>query len=362
MNAECAAKQVHFDACCTVIDKKQYDDKLEPAGFIKQSGAQDETEYYLPIGLKRLVQSAISFLVTGRQMIVTSWTKEGGDNVLDKNGGSLSILMMVLDRIGHPQYLADPGKLIKSRKSFLPMNRALTATYASLRIQTQSIGNTMEYKAGCEDWSPEDWKEQQNAEHKAQFFGGYTTSMLRREAVIFIGEYLQQHSTCTSDDALAELRGLSVVHEQLLGLNKHYLMKCFEAGINDATIINAQSLYETHRAFEKRLPQILSYRSSRIETMPDGKKVFLGPTCSEDQSTYDYLGGLRQLGNANDWRVKRLRELGLNMEGYSDALKERQTRENKPKADKKRKKRERAGNHGFKADPKRKKNFSFKLK
>ena len=91
VNAECAAKQVHFDACCTVIDKKQYDDKLEPAGFIEQSGAQDETEYYLPIGLKRLVQSAISFLVTGRQMIVTSWTKEGGDNVLDKNGGSLSI-------------------------------------------------------------------------------------------------------------------------------------------------------------------------------------------------------------------------------------------------------------------------------
>jgi hypothetical protein len=113
-------------------------DKLEPAGFIEQSGAQDETEYYLPIGLKRLVQSAISFLVTGRQMIVTSWTKEGGDNVLDKNGGSLSILMMVLDRIGHPQYLADPGKLIKSRKSFLPMNRALTATYASLRIHRLS--------------------------------------------------------------------------------------------------------------------------------------------------------------------------------------------------------------------------------
>ena len=222
VNDELAEQQVHFDACITVIDKPEYDNEEEPAGFITCSGCRDEQDYYLPTACKVAVQIAIRFISSGKLSVLTSWSKEGGDNILEVNGANLSPLVMVMGRLPHPDYMRDPERLIKSRRHFTKYNRTLTGSYSALGIMCPSVGDTYEYHAGCKNWTEEDYKEQAAAEHKSRFFGGITNSILRREGLDFIDEYTSNHKNDGSEDevladALAKLRTLSVTHANLVG-------------------------------------------------------------------------------------------------------------------------------------------------
>lgn len=72
--------------------------------------------------------------------------------------------------------------------------------------------------------------------------------------------------------------------------------------------------------FYKHLPAIeeLGKRGEYFVTLPDDRRVFIGPTRSADSTTHTYLAVLRR-ANVDDWRVKLLASKGLSMDGYEEA-------------------------------------------
>ena len=79
----------------------------------------------------------------------------------------------------------------------------------------------------------------------------------------------------------------------------------------------AKRVYEEHEAFNRHWPKIQSYArdGNNYETLEDGKEVFVVPRRSE---SYIYLTTLRRADD-DDWRLKLLREAGINMDRYKEA-------------------------------------------
>jgi len=79
----------------------------------------------------------------------------------------------------------------------------------------------------------------------------------------------------------------------------------------------AKRVYEEHEAFNRHWPKIQSYArdGNNYETLEDGKEVFVVPRRSD---AYDYLSNLRRADN-DDWRLKKLRDAGIDMDRYKEA-------------------------------------------
>ena len=95
------------------------------------------------------------------------------------------------------------------------------------------------------------------------------------------------------------------------------------------------------KAFNKHWPKIQSYArdDSNYITLDDGERVFVVPT--KYKATYDYLADLRRMDD-DDWRLKFIRDAGMNMDKYDEAQ-EKRRQENTQDSKERQKK---ARNHG----------------
>ena len=77
-------------------------------------------------------------------------------------------------------------------------------------------------------------------------------------------------------------------------------------------------------AFNKHWPKIQQYArdENNYETLDDGEKVFVVPSTGKYKKTYEYLSNLRRANN-DDWRLKLLRDAGMDMDRYEEAREKR---------------------------------------
>ena len=78
-------------------------------------------------------------------------------------------------------------------------------------------------------------------------------------------------------------------------------------------------------AFNKHWSKIKIYArdESNYETLDDGEKVFVVPANGQYKQTYNYLSNLRRADNNDDWRLKLLRDAGMDMDRYEEAREKR---------------------------------------
>ena len=74
------------------------------------------------------------------------------------------------------------------------------------------------------------------------------------------------------------------------------------------------------RTFDKHWPKIQQYArdENNYETLDDGERVFVVPANGQYKKTYEYLSNLRRANN-DDWRLKLLRDAGMDMDRYKEA-------------------------------------------
>ena len=76
----------------------------------------------------------------------------------------------------------------------------------------------------------------------------------------------------------------------------------------------------SEQIFDKHWSKIQQYArdENNYETLDDGEKVFVVPANGQYKQTYNYLANLRRADD-NDWRLKSLRDAGMDMDRYEEA-------------------------------------------
>jgi len=78
------------------------------------------------------------------------------------------------------------------------------------------------------------------------------------------------------------------------------------------------------KVFNKHWPKIqrCARNERNYETLDDGERVFVVPKSGEYKETWSYLANLRRADD-DDWRLKLLRDAGMNMDRYKEAQEKR---------------------------------------